>query len=117
MLNTKMKDLVSYIDSKNLSKIIAIFNTILNECVSILSKIFDDERSLRDIIYAALIKVPKLQKIKESETVKGSADLELITKKTCMIIEFKRISKNLGPKLALTQAIKQIKESLRRTFF
>lgn len=108
-ITAKMYKISKYIDEKNLFQITDIFNSILNECVSILSNIFNDERSVRDIIYAALIKIPSIQKIKERETVKGRSDLELITEKTCMIIEFKRINSRLGPEAALRKALEQLK--------
>ena len=107
----KMNKLCKAIDAKDLFSIISIFDSILNECVSSLSNIFDDERSIRDIIYAALIKISKLQKMKEHETVKGKSDLELITNKTCMIIEFKRTSATRGPEASLKKAIEQIKKN------
>ncbi|MBQ7584666.1 MAG: AAA family ATPase [Desulfovibrionaceae bacterium] len=107
----KMNNICHDIDSKNLPSIINIFNSILNECVSISSNVFEDERSIRDIIFAALIWIPKLQKIKERETVKGKSDLELITNNTCMIIEFKRTYTNRGPKASLNKAIEQIKNN------
>ena len=110
-LRQKIKKLSQYIDSKNLIKIINIFNSILNECVSSLSKIFTDERSIRDIIYAALIQIPYLQKIKERETVKGKSDLELLTNKTCMLIEFKRTSSNHEAETCLREAIEQVKKN------
>ena len=110
-LNQKMKDLCFAIDSKDLIYIIDVFNNILNECVSSASNIFNDERSVRDIIYAALIKIPSLKKIKERETVKGRSDLELITDKTSMIIEFKRTYSTKGPAAALKEACEQIKNN------
>ena len=110
-LKQKMKTISDNIDSKNLIEIINTFNSILNECVSSSSNIFNDERSVRDIIYAALIQIPSLQKIKERETVKGKSDLELVTDKTCMIIEFKRTYPQRDPKASLHEAIAQIKKN------
>ena len=81
------------------------------ECVSSLSTIFSDERSIRDLIYAELLLVPALQKIKERETVKGKSDLELITNQTCMVIEFKRTYPERGPQASLKKAIEQIKKN------
>lgn len=107
----KMKKLSRDIDNKNLHAIIDVFNDILNECISTSSNIFSDERSIRDIIYAALIQISSLQKIKERETAQGKSDLELITGKTCMIIEFKRTYPNRGAKSSLEKAIEQIKNN------
>ena len=97
------------IDQKNLSEIISIFNNILNDCVSILSRIFEDERSIRDIIYAALPQEFYIQKIKERETLKGFSDLELLTKKTHMVIEFKRTTNTRDAKASLAEAVSQLK--------
>ncbi|MBQ7456395.1 MAG: AAA family ATPase [Desulfovibrio sp.] len=110
-LTQKMKKLSRDIDNRNISGIINLFNSILNECVSTQSKIFDDERSIRDIIYAALIRISSLQKIKERQTAKGMSDLELVTDKTCMVIEFKRTYPNRGPELSLKKAVEQVKNN------
>ena len=103
------------IDSKNLLSIIKTFNDIINDGVSSNSNIFNDERSVRDIIYTAIHRTTRLGKSKERETVKGRSDLELITLKTHMVIEFKRTypksEKNVEPRDAeasLAEAIKQI---------
>ena len=111
-LRKKMVQLSSAIDTKDLPTIITIFNKILNECVSSLSKIFNDERSVRDIIYAALTYIPSLRIIKERETSKGKSYLEIFTKKTCMIIEFKRsYTGRRSAAEALKLAIEQIEKS------
>ncbi|MBO4336413.1 MAG: AAA family ATPase [Desulfovibrio sp.] len=110
-LRQKMLKLSTAIDSKNLATIINIFNNILNECVSSTSNIFHDERSIRDILYAALIQIPALQKIKERETVKGRSDLELITHKTCMIMELKRTPTAQTAPDALQKAIDQMQRN------
>ena len=106
--NHQITTLIESIDNKNLLSITKTFNAILNDCVSILSKIFDNERSIRDIIYAALPQKIDFQKIKERETNRGNSDLELVTKKTHMVIEFKLASKKCSPQSSLEQAIKQI---------
>ena len=105
----QLDDLANNIDEKNLDAIVDTFNAILNECVSIQGKIFDDERSVRDIIYAALPQNRFLQKFKECETVKGRSDLELFTTKTHMVIEFKRTYPNRDASVSLYEAIEQIK--------
>ncbi len=106
----KMKTIVKAIDTHNISYIIDIFNDILNECVSPLSNIFQDERSLRDIIYAALMKAPALQIVKERETVRGRSDLEMLTEKTHLVIELKRASDACPPERAFKKALGQIQE-------
>ena len=106
----KIDNIISKIDKKNLIDIVEIFNAILNDCVSILSRIFSDERSVRDIIYAALPQEIDLQKIKERETLKGHSDLELLTRKTHMVIEFKRTSQDRDANTSLQEAINQLKQ-------
>ena len=59
----QINDLPENIDQKNLPFIVDTFNAILNDAVSTLSTIFQDERSVRDIIYAALPQGITLQKI------------------------------------------------------
>ncbi|MBQ7739180.1 MAG: AAA family ATPase [Desulfovibrionaceae bacterium] len=105
---TKIQNLVKNIDEKNLESIVDTFNAILNDCVSILSKIFDDERSVRDIIYAAIPQNISLQKIKERETARGKSDLELLTANTRLVIEFKRANSRNDARSALEKAIAQI---------
>ncbi|MBQ7457513.1 MAG: AAA family ATPase [Desulfovibrio sp.] len=104
----KIDELSMNIDQRNLQEIISIFNAILNDCVSILSNIFQDERSIRDIIYAALPQELYLQKIKERETTQGFSDLELLTQKTHMVIEFKRTRPDRNAKTSLQEAIEQL---------
>ena len=107
--SSEINNLTVYIDQRNLKEIVNLFNNILNDCVSTLSNIFNDERSVRDIIYAALPQKITLQKIKERETCKGRSDLEILTEKTHMIIEFKRTQSNRGKLASLEEAKTQIK--------
>ncbi|MBR3665240.1 MAG: AAA family ATPase [Desulfovibrio sp.] len=104
----KLQNLEKFIDDKNLQEIVNSFNAILNDCVSNNANIFEDERSIRDIIYAAIPQNISLQKIKERETAKGRSDLELVTRKTNMVIEFKRIKQNRDARASLSEAIRQI---------
>ena len=104
----QIQNLPKNIDERNLKEIIDTFNAILNDCVSMLSSIFNDERSIRDIIYAALPQKITLQKIKERETVKGRSDLELLTQKTHMVIEFKRTKSNRDGASSLKEAVQQL---------
>ncbi|MBQ7585440.1 MAG: PD-(D/E)XK nuclease domain-containing protein, partial [Desulfovibrionaceae bacterium] len=108
-VDAKIGDIVPNIDQKNLPAIVDTFNATLNDCVSSLSQIFQDERSVRDILYAHLPQNLELQKIKERETVKGRSDLELLTRHTYMVIEFKRTKENRDAKASLKEAIEQIK--------
>ena len=102
-------ELIKNIDSKNLLYIVDKFNAILNDCVSSDSNIFNDERSVRDILYTALPQVNALQKIKERATLKGRADLEILTHTSHMVIEFKRTSPTRDAKACLAEAIEQIR--------
>lgn len=109
-LKLEINALDNYIDSKDIKIIIKIFNDILNDCVSILDKIFQDERSVRDLIYAALTKDINLQKFKERERVNEYSDLELVTRKTHMVIEFKRATPDRDAKASLQAALCQLQE-------
>ena len=82
--------LVEYIDTRNLDKIIDIFNRILVDCSSSKSVIFTDELSVRDLIFAAIPQTSALLKSKERANALGISDLELTTRHTHMVIEFKR---------------------------
>ena len=104
----EIDNLPEQIDQRNLSAIVATFNDILNDCVSILSTIFNDERSVRDIIYAALPQKMTLHKIKERETVQGRSDLELLTLKTHLVIEFKRVTSCRTAQSSLNEALDQL---------
>lgn len=109
--SNKIAMLTECIDNKDLRSIVDIFNAILNDCVSSLSNIFKDERSVRDIIFAAIPQKISLQKIKERETLKGRSDLELLTTKTYMVIEFKRTSSQRDEIESLKEAIEQVKKN------
>ena len=117
-VRSKRQTLVNDIDSHNLKNIVETFNTILNTVVSDSSKIFEDERSVRDIIFASILPVHNLEKFKKNYTLNGFADLELVTPKTHLVIEFKRTypkdknNQNIQPrdaKEALSLAIEQVK--------
>ena len=118
-LRSKINSIVNYIDEHNLKAIVEIFNNILNSVISIKSKVFEDERSVRDIIFASILSFKNLEKYKEKESLKGFSDLELITKKTHMVIEFKRTYPkdpnkpkcySRSPKASLNAAITQLKK-------
>ncbi|MBQ7585084.1 MAG: AAA family ATPase, partial [Desulfovibrionaceae bacterium] len=104
----EIQNLEENINQRNLLDIVNTFNAILNDSVSILSNIFDDERSIRDVLYAALPQKITLQKIKERETLKGRSDLELITPKTHMVIEFKHTKIDRDAASSLQEAMHQL---------
>ncbi|MBQ7586282.1 MAG: AAA family ATPase, partial [Desulfovibrionaceae bacterium] len=105
----EIEKFIENIDKKNLLYIIDIFNAILNDCVSCDYNIFNDERSVRDIIYTAIPPSIDIQKIKEHVSVKGRSYLELITRQTHMVIEFKRTKPDRDANSSLQEAILQIK--------
>ena len=82
--------LAEYIDTRNLGKIIDVFNRILVDCSSSKSVIFADELSVRDLIFAAIPSTSNLLKSKERANALGISDLELTTRRTHLVIEFKR---------------------------
>ena len=106
-----LDELIDNIDNKNLDFIIDVFNGILNDYVSSDSNIFNDERSVRDIIYAAIPRKINIHKIKERVTVKGRSDLEIITQKTHFIVEFKRTYPSRNAASTLKEAINQIQNN------
>lgn len=73
------------------------------------SKAFEDENTLRDIIYS---KLPDkgLIKSREEPNAAGYSDLELKTAKSRLVIEFKRSYKGMSEKRALEQAVTQMKK-------
>ena len=78
-------------------------------------KTFNDERAVRDIIYSAIPRSVRLEKTKERENLRGMSDLELITRKTRMVIEFKRTypkgekkSSSRDEKASLREAVRQL---------
>ena len=107
----KISDLIVNIDNKNILYLVNTFNAILNDCVSSDSNIFEDERSVRDIIYTALPQVIALQKIKERMTVKGRSDLEMLTRKTHLVIEFKRTYPSRDARASLAEAFRQMQRT------
>ncbi len=65
------------------------------EGVSSSSKTFNDENTIRDIIYSQ-IPQEEINKAKEVINSQGYSDLELKTRKTRLVIEFKRIQESGG---------------------
>ena len=107
---TKFVDnLCEYIDAHDIDNIIKVFNLITNDCVSPKSKFFKDEYTLRDLFYANIPNSSTLFKQKEREYTLGRSDLELITTKTRLVIEFKLTRTNRSARAALKEGIAQIK--------
>lgn len=104
----KIDEIPSLVDAENIDAIVKIFNLILTECLSPKSRAFEDENTLRDIIYS---KLPDkdLIKSREEPNAAGYSDLELKTVKHRIVIEFKRSYRGISEKRALEQAVNQIK--------
>ena len=96
------------IDGEDLESVFSLFNAILLECVSCNSKAFSDENTIRDIIYAL---IPRDEVIKSKETMnsQGFSDLELKTRKTKLVIEFKRITDDGNEEEVIQKAFEQMK--------
>ena len=114
-LGSVLNSLAGKIDGHDIAGIVGVFNTVLNYVVSPLSTIFTDERSVRDTIFGSLQRVLNLQLFKEQESLDGYCDMELLTQRTHMVIEFKRTypkgEKGASPRDAeasLAEAIAQI---------
>ena len=104
-----MYEFEEIIDRLDIKNIINIFNLILNDCASPKSHFFNDECTLRDLIFAIIPMHDKIFKLKEREYLKGRSDLELITRKTHLVIEFKLTRANRSAKKSLEEGIAQIK--------
>ena len=107
--SVKIDEIPSLADTGDIDAIVKVFNLILSECLSPKSKAFEDENTLRDIIYS---KLPDkgLIKSREEPNAAGYSDLELKTSKSRLVIEFKRSYKGMSEKRALEQAVIQMKE-------
>ncbi len=95
------------LDDGDIESVFNLFNTILCECVSSNSKAFNDENTIRDIIYSQ-IPQEEINKAKEVINSQGYSDLELKTRKTRLVIEFKRIPDSGSEESAIKEAIDQM---------
>ncbi len=95
------------LDEGDIESVFNLFNTILCECVSSNSKAFNDENTIRDIIYSQ-IPQEEINKAKEVINSQGYSDLELKTRKTRLVIEFKRIPDSGSEESAIKEAIDQM---------
>ena len=114
-LGTQLKTLVGRIDGHDITGIVDVFNATLNYVVSPLSKVFTDERAVRDTLFGSLQQVLHLQLFKERESLDGYCDMEMLTPKTRLIVEFKRTypkgekgKKPRDAKTSLAEAVAQI---------
>ena len=97
------------IDKECFQDIVELFSAILIECVSPKSNIFENEISIRDIIYL-MIPEKLLRKSRENPNAFGYSDLELSTESTTLCIEFKRSYPGKTDIRALNEGIKQCHE-------
>ena len=109
-ISTKLRlnRLTQVIDSHDVEEVFNLFNTVLLECVSANSKAFSDENTIRDIIYA-LIPRDDILKSKEVMNSQGFSDLELKTRQTKLVIEFKRIAEAGGEDKVIEDAFTQMR--------
>ena len=104
----RLNRLTEIIDSHDIEEVFNLFNTVLFECVSMNSKAFGDENTVRDIIYA-LIPRDEVLKSKEVMNSQGFSDLELKTRNTKLVIEFKRIADAGGEDNIIEKAFEQMR--------
>ena len=105
----KSLDRVSeFADAEDIDSLFKLFNSLLCECVSSSSKVFNDENSVRDVIYS---QIPRrgIYKAREVINSQGYSDLELKTARTKLVVEFKRIQESGGEESALKDAISQMR--------
>lgn len=103
-----LDDLPSLIDAQDLETLEDLFNRVFRECLSSDSRVFNYEPDIRNIIY---MKIPEqgLTKLRENTNSEGESDLELKTRKTHLVIEFKRTYAGRSIESALADGINQIK--------
>jgi hypothetical protein len=94
-------------DNKDIPAVFRLFNAILSENLSSNSPAFNNENSIRDIIYA---RIPEkgILKSKEMNNCHGYSDLEIKTKATKLVIEFKRMRDGVSQKAAMKEALRQL---------
>ncbi len=100
--------LCDLLDEGDIESVFNLFNTLLCECVSSNSKAFNDENTIRDIIYSQ-IPQEEINKAKEVINSHGYSDLELKTPKTKLVVEFKRIQESGGEESAIKEAFSQMR--------
>lgn len=104
---TGISRLPDYIDRADVASVFKLFNSLLCECVSSNSKAFNDENTVRDIIYSQ-IPWDNVFKAKEVNNSHGFSALELKTPKTKLVIEFKRVDCDNREDQAMLAALDQL---------
>ena len=105
---SKLNKIGALVDSGDIAGIFDVFNAALCEGVSSNAKVFDDENTVRDFIYVQLPRKGFL-KSREKCNVHGYSDMEIQTRTTKLVIEFKRIRKGVSQKAAMKEALDQIR--------
>ncbi len=105
---SKLNKIGSLVDSGDIAGMFDLFNAALCEGVSSNAKVFDDENTVRDFIYVQLPRKGIL-KSREKCNVHGYSDMEIQTRTTKLVIEFKRIRKGVSQKAAMKEALDQIR--------
>ncbi len=111
--NRGMLTIPEYVDSANIEGLRELFNKIITESITTDTGIFNREVDIRNLIY---ISIPESVIFKSRETVNafGASDMELKTKKTRMVIEFKRSYRtekfSVSEDQALSLGLKQLQE-------
>ena len=104
----RFDDMDILVDSADIAGIFDLFNAALCEGVSSNARVFDDENTVRDFIYVQLPRSGIL-KSREKCNLHGYSDMEIQTRTTKLVIEFKRIRKGVSQKAAMKEALDQIR--------
>ena len=111
--NRCMLAIPEYVDAPDIESLKTVFNKIITESITPDTGIFNREVDIRNLIY---ISIPDSVIYKSRETVNafGFADMQLVTRKTKLVIEFKRSYKTekttVTEDQALDSGLKQLKE-------
>ncbi len=95
------------LDEEKVEELLALFNEILGECLGPKTIVFNSEQDVRDIIYFHLPQRPVLKR-REHASLKGNSDLELETRKTLLVLEFKRSTAYRNEGQALKEGLDQM---------
>ena len=111
--NRCMLAIPEYVDAADIESLKTVFNKIITESITPDTGIFNREVDIRNLIY---ISIPDsvIYKSRENVNAFGFADMQLVTRKTKLVIEFKRSYKTekttVTEDQALDSGLKQLKE-------
>ncbi len=100
----RFDDIDILVDSADIAGIFDLFNAALREGVSSNAKVFDDENTVRDFIYAQLPRYGIL-KSRISVSASGFSGMEIRTRAARLVIAFKRMRKGFSRKTAMKEAL------------